>query len=207
MIEVRLIDHEEDEFHIIIGNDASPTTVYLMSVGRPIVYEIDKSRVIQFYDINVFRMLNRFVALVYLRDIDYILLESPERDRTHLITVNRSFVPSTRLDRDLDEILSPDIDGIPVLEETFRRFYQSIVALAYDAEIEGFEITGDAYFAVTFIQTDGRPDIVTRYYPFNNDFYAVQRDNNPIQFVVNKHSVDIMYNMMDRLVAGERIGN
>ena len=204
-IEVILIDSDFDVFHLIFGDSHDDTHVYVMVEGRPIVYTIRKTHMAHFRDINVFDMLDRFVALVPLVDVDYITVISHDHGREHTIYINREFVPSTRADRDYDEVLNPDIDGIPVEEDSFRRFYQRLVGFMYDVQIHDFEKEGDPVFTIVFGMVDGRDNIVTRYFPFNNDFYAVQRDDNPIQFVVNKRSVDIMFDTMDRLLAGERL--
>ena len=202
---MHLIDGELDEYHIFIGNDASETHSYVMLASRPVVYTVQKDLISMLYNVNILKLVEKFVALVNIVTVDKIEIESTDFGRSHEIYMNHDIFTKEDDPDYEEEIMSPEIDGKFFEEPPFKTFYQSLIALAYDVEIFGYEIKDEPAFTVRYILNDGKPDVITRYYPYNNDFYAVQRDDHPVQFIVSKRSVATMFNTMDRLFRGEII--
>jgi len=205
VFEIRLIDGDEDEYNLIVGSDADESYAYAMLPGREVVYTISKSLLEPMLDINILRMVDKFVALINIKNCEEIRITSTEHGREHVITINHDVIKAEDEDGSDEEIILPEIDGQLVEELPFKTYYQSLIGLAYDVEIYDFELTEEPVFVVRYILNDGKPDVLTRYYPYNNDFYAVRKDENPAQFVVNKRSVNIMFDTLDRLLRGEII--
>ena len=201
---IHLIDSEEDVYHMMIGADTEDGEYsYAMLADRPVVYTISKSMLEPFYDVNILKMVDKFVALVNIVNCDEIFIDSKDRGRSHHIALNHEIVKAeTEDDRD-EEFIYPEIDGKFYEEQPFKIYYQTLIGLMYDVEIFDYEIPGEPLFTVRYVMNDGKPDVWTRYYEYNNDFYAVKRDDNPVQFVVNKRSVVTMFDTLDKLFRGE----
>ncbi|MDR2650665.1 MAG: DUF4340 domain-containing protein [Clostridiales bacterium] len=102
-----------------------------------------------------------------------------------------------------EKLIHPRVNGQEVQDKAFRTFYQAVIGLSYDTGIDTFTPTGLPEITISYKLNNGEPDVVTRYYKYNNDFYAVRKDDDPIQFVVGKQYVDAMFKSAEDLLAGK----
>jgi hypothetical protein len=102
-----------------------------------------------------------------------------------------------------EKLIHPTVSGQEVQEDAFRTFYQAVIGLSYDTSIDTFTPTGLPDITISYHLNNGEPDVVTEYYKYNNDFYAVRKDGGVIQFVVGKQYVDAMLKSAEDLLAGE----
>jgi len=101
------------------------------------------------------------------------------------------------------DVIHPALNGQQVQDKAFRTFYQAVIGLSYDTGIDTFTPTAPPEVTITYTFNNGDPDVVTKYYRYNNDFYAVQKDDDPIQFVISKQYVDAMFQSAVDLLAGK----
>ena len=203
--EFLLIDGEESVSHLIVGNAADATRVYIMIPGYPVVYTTPKSNLDPFVNVNVFRMLDNFVSLVNIVNVDKITIDAPSRGRSHVIQLEHTVIEAEEEDGRDEEVINVWIDGETFLELPFKTYYQSLIALAYDTEIMDFEEGAEPELTIVYYLNDGKPDVTARYYPYNDHFYAVRRDEHPIQFISNIRGADTMFETLDKLLRGEII--
>ncbi len=189
-------------FHLLIGKeDEDGQQAYCKLSDKPSVFLIDKAKLSAFYNINPFKFIDRFVSLINIDDI-YKMDITKNNEKTE-IYLNHEALPLEEGEEEPEMIIKPTINGQEVQDLAFRTFYQAVIGLSYDSEIEEYKPTVEPEVTIKFYGVEGKPDIVTRYYPYNGDFYAVQRDDFPIQFVVSNHSVRLMFKSIDDLLAGK----
>jgi hypothetical protein len=99
--------------------------------------------------------------------------------------------------------LHPSVNGTAVQEGAFKTFYQTLIGLSYDSAISEFTPDSQPAVLIAYQLNSGEPNPTFQYFDYNTDFYAVQQDDRPIQFVINKLSVDQMFASMKKLLAGE----
>ena len=99
-------------------------------------------------------------------------------------------------------VIHPKINGKEIEDKAFRTFYQAVIGLSYDISIDTFTPTGLPEITITYRLNTGEPNVVTKYFRYNNDFYAVQKNDNAIQFVVSKQYIDQMLRDAEKLLAG-----
>ncbi|MDR1531178.1 MAG: hypothetical protein LBS62_03175 [Clostridiales bacterium] len=94
----------------------------------------------------------------------------------------------------------PAINGIKVTEDAFKDYYQTLIGLSFDRDISGFEPSAPPDMTVIYKHSNGEPDTVTRYYDYNENFYAVRVNDEEVGFVTSKFSVNLMFESLDSLL-------
>ena len=101
------------------------------------------------------------------------------------------------------KVIRPIVNKQEVQEDAFKKFYQSVIGLSYDTVIDIFTPASLPDISISFVLNTGEPHVEVRFFRYNNDFYAVQRDDGPIQFVIGKQYVDAMFKSAEDLLAGK----
>jgi len=208
-LEIRITDQFTD-FHLILGDEADEdgATIYVMQYGSEMVFTANKSHFNHLFGLNVNSFIEKFVAIVNIGDVEF--MEIKTNSNTYSISLNHEFIyhtpepgeepAPTRIPADN---ISPTINDSPELQDlAFKTFYQQVIGITYDTEIPVFTPENEPDVVITYKQFDDKPDIITRYYMYNDAFYAVQRDENPIMFVCSKDYVDRVFTFMEELLAG-----
>ncbi len=199
-LDIKITDADND-LHILVGSDAGDGNVYCKPADEDIVYTMEKSSFDKFYNANPLTFVERFVALVNINECDAIIIEAEDFKTNIQIGHEKE---TTSDGRELD-VVKATVDGKAVQEKAFKNYYQSVIGIAYDSEIKDFDesVNAEPYMTVSYVMNTGKPNAIVRLYPYNNDFYALKRDDNPVQFVSNKQSVDLMKKMHADLLAGK----
>lgn len=197
------INDLESEIHLLFGEQTGDGKIYCKFYDRPQVFLTDYEYVKRMYNINVFTFIEKFVALVNIVECNGIDIEVPGNpERNYHVTLDHIVLPPEEDEEEGEAIINPYINGQLVQELAFKTFYQRLIAISYDTEIEAYAPESEPIFTVTFHLIDKDP-VVLRYYTFDNNFYAVQRDDNPIQFVSSRQNSEIMFQAMVDLLAGK----
>lgn len=202
-LELLIRDLEENELHLFFGDRTDDGLIYFKFGDRPHVFTAEYDMVKMLYNIDVFSFIEKFVALINIEEcvsIDIATTNDPARN--YSIQLNHVTLPPEEGEEEGEKIIEPLVNGQQVQDMAFRTFYQRLIGLSYDTEIEPMEPEGEPVFTVTYTLKD-KPPVVTKYYNYINNFYAVQRDDNPVQFVSNQHSTEIMYQSMLDLLDGK----
>lgn len=196
-LEVRFTDAEGDN-HLLFGDTLDDGEhIYCMIVGKPHVFLADYAYVEALYNINVFTFIEKFIALINIQDCVGIDIEWPGNpDRSHRMEIGHE------LDEDEYDVVVPFVDGLPVQELAFKTVYRYLIGLSYDTEVETFTPDSPPVFSITYHLADGESTTI-HFYTYNSNFYAVQRDDNPIQFVTNKQATELVLDSVPDLLAGK----
>ncbi len=197
-----IFEDNENSFGIEVGKQVDASTVYAKLPDKPYVFKTSVAPMAMFRNINPFFYVDRFVALINIETCTGITIDSDKLKSN--ITITTEKLPPEGDQQVGDTLIHAQVNGKDVQQGAFQKFYQTVIGLCYETEIKGFEKPSTPpEVTIVYTLTDNKPPIYERYYPYNADFYAVQRDDNPIQFVVSKRSINIMYQFMDDLLAGK----
>lgn len=184
-----------NELHILVGDDTGNGTNYCKLADQDMVFTVKSDTFKNFYNINVNGFIERFVALVNIVNVTSVEIRSEEANYDIHLT-------HTKDEEDYD-IIIPEIDGQEVQELAFKTFYSSMIGLAYDTEIPIYTPDGDPDVTITYYLNNGQEPVVTQYYGYNSNFFAVKKADYDIQFVVSRQNMDLMFKNMVKLLAGE----
>ncbi|MDR3239607.1 MAG: DUF4340 domain-containing protein [Clostridiales bacterium] len=218
LLEVRLID-SGGETHLLAGADRDDEAVYVKYADRPSVFAMNKTYLSGFYTIDVFSFIDRYAALINIEDCDAVAIESASA-RYDVQIVHETVTPpalsaeSPAPDGDdpdaaptptpePEKVIHPSVNGQAMQEDSFRKYYETLIGLSYDAAIENFEPSGLPDLTVAYQLSSGAPNPTYEYYTYNEDFYAVRENGGSIEFVINKRSADQMLLAMEKLLAGQ----
>jgi hypothetical protein len=213
------------DMHLLIGKDIDSDLAYAKFYDRPYVFSIKKSYLAKLKDMNVFQFTQRFVSLVNIDDCIGLKITGPNRSHEIKIT-HQTITPTpaptpTQAPDDPEatptptpaesptptptpvpqKVVNASVDGQSVQEAAFKDFYQSVIGLSYDSEIEEFTPSGSPEATISY-QLQGKDGIEINLYPYNQNFYAIEKDGAEIRFVLNKQYVDLMFKTLDDLIAG-----
>ena len=94
------------------------------------------------------------------------------------------------------------VNGRVVDQRNFRRWYQTIIGLVFDAEISGYAQTADIGESSIVIEYElnifpgARASISL--VPYNRDFYAVRQEGS-MEFLISRHQVNDIWEFANRL--------
>jgi hypothetical protein len=187
----------------LVGNiapseEGEEELVYVTSQGNNNVFLMRNSYFKSFRDIRPIKFVDRFIMspLPNIGMVDTITINSREFNRNNELILNHADDPPKT---DGTGEFFPTVDGTSVESEAFRGFYRVFIGLAADVEVFGYEITEEPLVEITMTFNDGKETAVTRYYPYNADFYAAQKDDGPVQFLVNKSLMNAVLDKLDSL--------
>jgi len=214
------------------ASEDNKTYVYVKFADYPAVYTMDKSYLSTLYDINIFKFTQRFVELANIDKVDAIQIRSASTNYDITLNHEYIAVTATPTPTSTpvptpepgaseqpaagpeptstpgptptpENVIHPKVNSQDVQEKAFRTFYQAVIGLSYDVGIDKFTPSGPPDVTITYKFNNGDADVVTRYYKYNNDFYATQKNDDPIEFVVSKQYVDSMFQSAIDLLAGK----
>ncbi|MCL2421121.1 MAG: DUF4340 domain-containing protein [Defluviitaleaceae bacterium] len=194
LLEFAMLDVMGGGFHLLFGNYHDDEHIYVMYADRPHVWLTESRFISGFLGLNPFSLIDRFVLLQNIIEVDRITIQSAARG-SHEIVINNF------QDEDERDLIDPVVDGQNVQEAAFRRFYQSLIAIGYEQEIDEIEEPGSPVITVVYYLLEAEP-VTIEFFSFDSNFYAVRRYPNPVQFVASQLSVDAMFETLELLMAG-----
>jgi len=188
---------------LLVGDyaDDEQTEVYARLGDSDNVYLMKASYLSGFRNLNPFKFIERFVVtpLPNIGIVDSIKVESSENGRSHDLRMNHADDPPLA---DGSGEIFPTVDGTAVDSEDFRMFYRAVLGLAIDAQAYDYKITEPPLVTVTYFfnYSADRENVVTHYYPYDTNFYAVSIDGSDTVFLVNKQNMRIMFEYIDAML-------
>jgi len=198
-LEFILEDVHGGRIHLLLGDMHDDEHFYMMFGDRPHVFLAHRNYVDGLFGLNPFNFIERFVTLVPIVEVDWISIEAPGRGSHHIVVNNFQ-------DEDERDRIRPVIDGQEVQDQAFRQWYQILIAFTYDVEI-GLQDEGELgtpIITITYhLLGQNEEPIVVEFFEYDPNFFAVREYPHPVQFVTSRLSVDTMFNVLPRLLAGE----
>lgn len=197
-----ILEDLEQQLYLMVGNYEDPESnefVYVRFGNSNNVFLMKAEYFNSFRNINPLKFTARFVAIPYIETVKAINIESREYNRSHDIQINHE----TEHPEDGTGNIYPTINGVTVDEKKFRNYYQTLIGISIDTEIKDYEIIDNPLLIIKYIYNDGKEDSLIKFYPYNDNFYAVQENDMDVKFLVNKQVVKTMFNYMDSLFEEE----
>jgi len=161
--------------------------IYVQLAGRPHVFEALYEPVSFLFDINVLRFIERFIALVNIRDTAGLEVSSPGGD----FEISINHIEDT-------EDIAPTINDNPVDDALFRTVYRLIIGLTIDSELEPFSPTDAPLYVVRYFMTDA-DDIEIRLFHYNDNFLAVSLNGEDVWFATNRRNFNMFIERLAEL--------
>lgn len=198
-----ILEDTDLRLHLLVGdyapaeNESTAGTefVYVCYGDTNNVFLMSARYLEAFRNLNPLKYVERFVILPNITTVNEIKITSDEFGRSNHILLNHE---AEQPDIEND-VIHPTVDGKEVDESSFRTYYRTLIGLSIDTEIKDYTITEKPLVEVTYVYNTSSNDSVVRFYPYNDNFYAVQVDDQPVKFLVNKQSMKTMYNYLDGL--------
>ena len=197
-LEIRYVD-AFGEVHLLFGDTfmheffgQEVPHIYVKFANRPHIFATPYATVAEIFDLNIFRFIDRFFALINISHVESVEITSGNPARNLELVINEE-EGSTRI--------HPTINGADVAESDFRQIYQLLIGLQADGDIEPFEPQGEPEFTITYNMFDG-PNRELRFFAWDSTFYAVSVDGEDAWLVTNRLAVQTLFNVATTTIAG-----
>lgn len=194
-----IVKDKQNTLHILIGDDKDDAQVYFKTADSPSVYVMSKDR-LAFMDTEPYDIMEKFAYIVNIDDVDRIIVEA--KGKTHDITLTRTTKKAEKEGEEDEVVTTYKVDGKAVEEDPFKQYYQSLIGMTVDAEIDEQLEEVPEVKTTFFLNKGSEREVHVNYVPYNRDFYAVFRGGKA-EFVLSKQQVDKMLQDLEDLIAGK----
>ena len=182
-----LVKDHASVLHLLFGSGPDREHVYFKQASEPNVYAIEAWRIAFLKELRPFDYIDKFIFLPELPSVDRIVLEGAAA-RHVLEVVRREGEEPRHL-----------ADGVQRKPEAFKSFYQNLVGLYVEGEVER-QPSGSPEWRVRFILNSGpRTDVTIRYLPYDRKFLAVEVDGTA-EFAISREQVDRLLSRLEDLL-------
>jgi len=182
--------------HLLFGNIfeyQGIEVIYVKFADRPHVFKTAFQMVSPLFDLHTFSLIQRFFALVDIRDVERITIDSPTPAHNFDMVVNHP-------PEEGSSAIEPTINGVPIEEREFRRAYTLVISISSDAETTPFMPQGTPYLTITFHRIEN-PNTEVRLFDYNPNFFAASLDGAEVWSITNRRAVDLMLAHFSEMVS------
>lgn len=195
-LEVEAKDNKNNTVHIFLGKDKDDKSVYFKTADSKSVYTIEKDKV-QPLKLDPFAIVDKFAYLVNIDTVDKIVLQG--NGKSHTITLSRQVTKKAEKEGEKDEVTTTyKIDDKDIKEEDFKKYYQTLIGVLVDAEIDKKVDEKSEITTTYYLNAGSEREVTVKYAPYNENFYAVFRDG-VSEFVVSKDKVQKIFTELEQL--------
>jgi hypothetical protein len=178
---------EEKSYKLHVGGKDDGENYYVRPEGSSSVYTMKAEKVDPMLQVNPFGVLSSFVTIPNIENVNKIDIKID--GQTYTMEIKRE----TTKDTEGKETTQATYyyNGKTVEEGVFKDVYQIIIGAGYDKEIvdpvkeEDFHPT----LSFTYHLTNGQT-LTAAYMPYNDNFYVVRTQDNPIRFFSDKREIE-----------------
>jgi len=195
-----LLRDKSNTLDFLIGSSTGDRT-YFMIRGKSSVYTTDKSS-LDFLKTTAWDLVDKFVFIPNIDDVDRLDLSSG--GATHSLVITRVTKKAEKKgDEDTVEA-TYTADGKKVEEQSFKAFYQQVIALQAEGEVRK-AVPDRPVMTVRFFMNKGSSKMVTvDYAPYDNDFDAVFVDGKS-EFALTKEQLAKVSDKLVTLLSGGKV--
>ena len=186
---------EPKNYQVYIGDKNEEGNYYIRIEGSNSVYTISGDDMDHKLTIDAFDIMNPYVALPSIKQVDHI--EAVCAGKTFTMDIKNT------ADKNSDgeeEALDYYYNGNKVEEEAFKVLYNKLISITYDKEMkesvpsEGLE----PYMTLSFrLKDENGTKISASFLPYNDSFYIVEKKDGA-RFYADKRLVDdVFYNLFN----------
>lgn len=187
-------------FSFKIGYEADESNYYCMVDDRNVVYKVSKELITPYENANIIDFIERFIALVYKKDVKEVEISNGTEDYKLVLKDNPKAEKSEDND---DDTRIGVLNGKELDEDSFSNFYQSMIGITFDSITNKEPISGNPSVTMKYTMLDGSVKEVKYYeYKPNNNFYIAEVDNDTSR-LVNKQSLKNVFEYAQKLTIVE----
>ena len=204
ILEFIMTDADGNGFHLKFGSDSNDSNgsndsndsndsnkeqlIYVMYAGRPHVFLAERKYAEMLMGLNPFNFIDRFIFITDIDGLDRVVIEG--------VGGNFEII--------LSDLEAPTVNGLEVDGRALRRFYQTLISLLIEHDIGVIEEPGTSDITITYHFSDPQePPAVIELFAYDMGFFAARLVPEPLQFVVSRLAVDVIFSSIEALMAGE----
>lgn len=202
---VTLRDSEGGELILHVGSAANDTSTYVRIADSPDVYTMENSYLSFIKDTTLVTLVVKFISLVNITAVDQVeILSTPANsytmriDRTKQLDENGKVKTLDSGEIDYKEAFL--LNDEAVSEMYFKKVYQDIIGLMIRGEVKG-EVTAQSEYTLHYTFNSKQDTTKIEFIPYQQDFYAIRKNDGPVLFFTLKESVKALMDDVDLLVA------
>ncbi|MCD8215671.1 MAG: DUF4340 domain-containing protein [Clostridiales bacterium] len=184
----------ETVFALDIGIAADDSHTYCKLPDGDIVYTTYTSGYEPAVNYNIYEFVERFVNLQYRRNVDYVTIDSSDGE-SYVLSFGEDTVNQDGIDN-----RTADLNGNQYERTEISDFYQLLIGIVFERIEEEAEISGEPGLVISFKLLDGT-EITDKYFDYDSNYYAVEKDGASTGFIVSKTYVSRMLTMAAELAA------
>ena len=191
-LEISFWQDEYRNLKVTLGNSAEDGQIYAMFDGYPFVFLTKEEPFRPFYNINLFKYMEKLVSNVVFEDVDNIRLTY--KGKTYVLE------PNFADKKPNSPVAGPLISGKSAPTDKFVDIFQGIIDFAYDIPIEEFTPHDNPEVIIEYNFLDPETArIVDKYYDYNETYYGVEKEGQDIQFAMRKQFIEVMVEKIEEL--------
>ncbi len=179
--------YDDKSFKIYIGSSDGAGNYYARREGSSSVYTIKAEEIDKMLQTNPFSLLSSFITIPNIESVNIIDIMIDGKD--YRMEIKRQ-TSKNEAGEDVKQA-TYYFNGNTVAESVFKDVYQVMIAAGYDAQVKETVTEADftPYLTITYHLT-GDITLTASYMPYNESFYIVKTQNNPIRFFTDKREID-----------------
>jgi hypothetical protein len=184
-----------------IFGDQKGTQTWFALRGQPGVYLVDTSS-LDFLKTKPFDIVDKFTFIPNIEDVDR--MDITAGGKTHNLLITRTTKKAAKPGDPGVVTAAYTADGKTVEEDSFKKFYQSLIGLQLEGEMAK-RVPNAPEVSVTFSLNKGEVKTVRiDYAPYDRDFDAIFL-NGVGEFALTKGQLRAMLAKLDLLIAGKKV--
>jgi hypothetical protein len=196
-----LVRDKAGALHLLFGADRGSDRVCFQVAGERAVYAVDKYK-LDFMNTKPFDLVDKFVFIPSIDDVDR--LDITAGGAIHVFTLARTTKKAAEKDAADEVVTTCKGDGKDLSEESFKKFYQSVIALSIEGEATRTVPNAPVITIRYRLNKGDKRDVTVGLAPFDKIFYASFVDGVG-GFALTKVQAEAMLAKMDALLKGEDI--
>lgn len=183
---------EEDadvlEYTLYVGNQNEDGNYYVRPEDSDCTYIMTASNISKKFEVEPFDFVSKYTHLLNIDTVEKLNITIGNQIYTyqidHTVTTDDEGNETTESKFYVNGTLHED-------EQTFRNFYQSIIALSVDGVMpEDAEYESSPVLTLEFVRSkEYGKDVVVSYLPYNDSYYAVEV-NGTVNYMIDMREVD-----------------
>ena len=178
------------EYKVYVGNLDEEGNYYVRVDGSNSVYTIAADTIDKMIKIDVFSLMNPYVLIPAIDNVDQIVMKCGETTDT----MDIKYTTSTNDNGEDESVATYYYNDKKVDETAFKSLYQSMVSITYDNEItqDVKEESVTPYMTISYhIVGDNEQTVTASFLPYNDSFYIIKKADGA-HFFADKRAVDSM---------------
>lgn len=192
--EVLARDEDGNEVHFLIGSDTGEAMVYVKQAGEPTVFTLRRDTV-EFITTDPFAITDKFALIINIDYVDRLVIDAG--GERYEAVLERTTVEG----QDEDDV-NFTLNGNPIEDEAFRKFYQTAIGLLADARNPDPKPSDPEVTLTYYLNREDVKQASIQLVPFDRDFYAVYRDG-VSEFLVSRRQVAKMLQSAQALLSSD----